>query len=189
MPLVAPVLSAAVTVGIFSGGLIGPSVPQLGSGIGQGIALWVKQLKVITVDTGAIGAGKGLGPLVIPQPLLLGSLLMTYATNGQLGVMAPLEALGITNGLIVGFSQGLVSTTHPSVGAGAAVARVIGPPAFSSLMQGFSSAGITGSGAVKKANAISMALTIVLQTLALPIAIAGAAGPSPSSGSGFGSII
>lgn len=189
MPLVAPVLSATITAGILSGGLIGPAVPKLGSGIGLGIALWVQQLKVITVDAGAAGAGKGLAPLIIPQPLIMANLLAAYAVNGQLGVMAPLEASGIANGLFTGFAQGLISTTHPSVGVGAAVARIMGPPAFSSLMQGFSSAGITGSSASKKANAISMALAIVTQTLVLPVAIVGAAGSSPSSGSGFGSII
>lgn len=189
MPLVAPTLSATITAGIFSGGLIGPAVPKLGSGIGQGVALWVQQLKVTTIDSGAAGAGKGFGPLIVPQPLILSSLLVAYTANGQLGVMAPLEALGIANGLFLGFGQGMVSTTHPSVGAGAAVGRISGPPAFSSLMQGFSSAGITGSGASKKANAISMALTMVIQTLVLPIAIVGAAGPSPSAGSGFGSLI
>ena len=189
MPLVAPVLSATVTTGLFSGGLIGPAVPKLGSGIGQGVAIWVQQLKVNTIDTGAVGAGKGFGPLLIPQPLLLGSLLAAYAANGHLGVMAPLEALGIANGLFLGFGQGAISTTHPSVGAGAAMARITGPPAFSSLMQGFSSVGITGSGATQKANAISIALAVVIQTLVLPVAIVGAGGPSPAAGSGFGSII
>jgi len=189
MPLVAPILSATITTGIFSVGLIGPAVPKFGSGLGTGIALWVQQLKVITVDTGAVGLGKGLAPLIVPQNLLMSSLLAAYAVNGQLGVMAPLEATGISNGLFMGFGQGLISTTHPSVGVGAAIARISGPPAFSSIMQGFSSVGITGSGASEKASAISMALGIVLQTLVLPVAIVGAGGPSPSAGSGYGSII
>jgi hypothetical protein len=189
MPLVAPILSATITTGIFAGGLVGPAVPKLGSGLGQGIALWVRKLKVITVDVGAVGVGKGLAPLIVPQPLLMVNLLIAYAANDQLGVMAPLEASGIANGLFVGFAQGVISTTHPSVGAGAAVARITGPTAFSSIMQGFSSAGITGQGASKKANAISIALSIVMQTLVLPVAIVGAGGPSPSSGSGSGSII
>jgi len=189
MPLVAPVLSATITGAIFAGGLIGPAVPQLGSGIGQGIALWVQKLKVVTVDAGVVGAGKGLAPLIIPQPLIMTNLLIAYAANGQLGVMAPLEAVAIANGLFIGFSQGVISTTHPSVGAGAAIARITGPPAFSSLMQGFSSAGITGQGASKKANAISLALSLAIQTLVLPVAIVGAGGPSPSSGTGQGSII
>jgi hypothetical protein len=189
MPLVAPALSATITAAIFAGGLIGPAVPKLGSGIGQGIALWVKQLKVTTLDAGAVGVGKGLAPLIIPQPLIMVNLLIAYAENGQLGVMAPLEASGIANGLFTGFAQGVISTTHPSVGSGAAVARIVGPPAFSSLMQGFLSVGITGQGASKKANAISMALNVVIQTLVLPVAIVGAPGPSPSSGSGSGSII
>jgi hypothetical protein len=189
MPLVAPVLSATITGAIFAGGLIGPAVPQLGSGIGQGITLWVRQLKVVTVDAGAVGAGKGIAPFIVPQPLIMVNLLAAYAANGQLGVMAPLEATAIANGLFVGFAQGVISTTHPSVGTGAAIARITGPPAFSSIMQGFSSAGITGQGASNKANAISLALSIVIQTLVLPVVIVGAGGPSPSSGTGTGSII
>jgi hypothetical protein len=189
MPLVAPVLSATITTALLGSGMLGLATPKLASGLGLGLTLWVKKLKVSTVDTGAVGTGKGLFPFLVPQPILMGALLVAYAANGHLGPMAPLEAVGLANGITIGLAQGILNTTHPSVGAGGAIARISGPPAVSSIMQGFSSVGITGQGASAKANAISSALMVVLQTLVLPVVIVGAGGPSPSSGKGFGSII
>lgn len=189
MPLVAPALTTTIATALLGSGMLGPAMPKLASGLGQGLTLWVRKLKVVTVDAGAIGTGKGLFPFLIPQPILMGALLAAYATNGHLGPMAPLEAVGMANGITIGLAQGFLNTTHPSVGAGAAVAKISGPPAFSSIMQGLSSVGITGQGASAKANAISSALMVVIQTLVLPIVIVGAGGPSPSSGSGSGSII
>jgi hypothetical protein len=189
MPLVAPALTTTIATALLGSGMLGPAMPKLASGLGQGLTLWVKKLKVVTVDVGAVGVGKGLFPFLIPQPTLVGALLAAYAANGHLGPLAPLEAVGLANGITVGFAQGFLNTTHPSVGSGASIARVSGPSAFSLIMQGFSSSGITGQGASTKANAISIALTVVLQTLVLPVPIVGAGGPSPSSGSGSGSII
>jgi hypothetical protein len=189
MPLVAPALTATIATTLLGSGMLGPAMPKLASGLGQGLTLWVRKLKVVTVDAGAVGTGKGLFPFLIPQPILMGALLVAYASNGHLGPMAPLEAVGLANGITIGLAQGFLNTTHPSVGAGAAVAKISGPSAFSSIMQGFASAGITGQGASAKANAISLALTVVLQTLVLPVPIVGAAGPSASSGSGFGSVL
>jgi hypothetical protein len=189
VPLVVPALTTTIATALLGSGMLGPAMPKLASGLSQGLTLWVKKLRVITVDAGAVGTGKGLFPFLIPQPILMGSLLVAYAANGHLGPMAPLEAVGLANGITVGLAQGFLNTTHPSVGVGAAVARISGPPAFSSIMQGLSSAGITGQGASAKANAISSALMVVLQTLVLPVPIVGAAGLSPSSGSGSGSII
>lgn len=188
MPLTTPALTTTIASALLGSGMLGPAMPKLASGLSQGLTLWVKALKVTTVDAGAVGTGKGLFPFLIPQPLLMGALLVAYAANGQLGLMAPLEAVGLANGITVGLAQGLLNTTHPSVGAGAAIARISGPPAFSSIMQGFASAGITGQGASTKANAISSALSVVLQTLVLPIVIVGGSGPSPASGTGQGSI-
>ena len=189
MPLIAPVLTTTIATALIGSGMLGPAMPKLASGLGQGLTLWVRKLRVTTVDAGVVGTGKGLFPFLIPQPILMGALLVAYAANGQLGVMAPLEAVGMANGITVGLAQGFLNTTHPSVGSGAAVARISGPPAFSSIMQGFSSAGITGQGASTKANAISSALSVVIQTLVLPVPIVGGSGPSPSSGTGQGSII
>lgn len=189
MPIVAPALTVTITTALLGCGMLGIATPKFASGVAMGVSLWVQKLSVKTVDAGLVGVGTGLLPFLFPQPIFLTSLLVSYAVNGQLGPMAPLEATGLATGISLGLLQGMVITNHPSVGAGAAVARVSGPPSYSSLMQGFSSVGITGSGAAKKANAISTALMITLQGLVLPVPIVGGGGPTPSSGSGSGKII
>jgi hypothetical protein len=170
-------------------GLLGTAVPKLASGLALGAAQWVQQLTVQTVDTGTLGVGKGTGIFAVPSPALISALLAAYAVNNHRGSMSPLEATGIGNGLSTGFAQGLLTTAHPSVGVGGGAAKIVCPPAFPSLMQGFSSVGITGQVASLKASAISSALLIVIQALVLPVVIAGSASQFASGGSGFGKII
>lgn len=189
MPLTAPTLTTVFTSSLISSGMLGTAVPKFASGVALGISLWVQKLSVTTFDVGLVGVGTGLLPFLFPQPIFLSSLLGTFVTNGLTGPMAPLKATGLANGISLGLAQGIVTTNHPTVGSGAAVARVSGPLAFSSLMQGFSSVGITGSGASREANAISIALRITLQSLVLSVPIIGAGGLSPSSGIGSGKII
>jgi hypothetical protein len=189
MPLAAPTLTVTLTTSLLGSGMIGSATPKFASGVAQGVTLWVKKLSVQTVDAGVAGVGTGLFPFLIPPQLLMANLLAAYVANGQIGPMAPLEAVGLANGLAMGLLTGLIKTTHPTVGAGAGVARISGPPAYSSLMQGFSSVGIKGQGATKKANAISTALMLTLQVITLPIPIVGPVGPSPSSGIGSGKIV
>ncbi len=189
MPIVAPALTVTITTALIGSGMLGIATPKFASGVALGVSLWVQKLSVNTVDAGLVGVGTGFLPFLFPQPIFLASLLGTFVANGLIGPMAPLEATGLSTGISLGLAQGVVTTTHPTVGAGAAVARVSGPPAFSSLMQGFSSVGITGPGASRKANAISTALMITLQSLVLPVPIVGAGGLSPSSGTGSGKIV
>jgi hypothetical protein len=189
MPITPPGLTATITGGLLSAGMLGIAVPQLAAGIANGVSIWLPTVTVMTVDAGVLGAGVGVLPFVVPLPLVLSSLMTAYAANGQLGVMAPLEASGLANGLVLGFLQGLIVTTHPGVGVGVGVARLLGPPAFPSLMQGFASAGITGQGAVLKANAISMAFDMIFAVYVTPIPIVGSVSPFPAGGAGFGNIL
>lgn len=189
MPLVQPLLSATLSTGLVSGGMLGPAAPKLASGVAAGICLWAQQQTVTTVDAGVLGVGSGQFPLLVPYPILVANLLASYASNGMIGPMSPLEATGLANGLTLGFAQGLLKTVHPTVGVGAGVGRIVGPPAFPSLMQGFSSVGITGQGASLKASAISMALVLTFQAIIFPIPIVGSPSPIPSGGVGTGKII
>jgi hypothetical protein len=189
MPLATPALTTTIATALLGSGMLGTAVPRYASGLSLGITLWAKSLLVNTIDAGVVGVGVGFIPFLVPQPVLLANLLVAYPANGQLGPMAPLEAVGLANGISLGLLQGFLTTTHPSVGTGAGVARVSGPPAFSSLMIGFSSVGMPGPGAASKANAISIALMVTIQSLVLPIPIVGPGGPMASSGSGFGTII
>jgi len=189
MPLTPVNLTAAITVGLIGGAMLGPATPKLALGIGTGLMIWVPQLIVQTTDTGAIGAGVSSAPFAVPPPLLIGNLIAAYAANGQLGPMAPLEATGLGLGLAAGFAQGLMISVHAGCGGGVGLARVLGPPAFSSLQAGLASVGMTGPSAVQKCNAISLALQIALQAFTVPVPIAGAPGPSPGGGVGIGKIV
>lgn len=189
MPLTSSGLTLAIAGGLASVGLLGSATPQLAAGIANGLLIWLPQLTVQTVDAGSLGVGAGLLPLTIPLPLLLSNLLIAYAANGQTGPSAPLEATGLANGLSVGLPQGSLVTTHPGVGTGTGVARLTGPLAFPSLMQGFESAGIKGQGASLKATAISTAFVAILDAFQTPIPIVGSASPTSAGGTGFGKIL
>lgn len=189
MPITLGGLTGAVAAGLAAGGMVGQAVPQLAAGVSAGLMIWIPQLTVTTVDAGTLGVGTGLLPFAVPAPLIIGSLLAMYPANGHLGPMAPLEATGLGTGIATGFAQGLMTTNHPTVGTGTGVARVVGPPAFPSLVAGFGSVGITGQGSALKANAISSALVLVLQSFTVPIPIVGAASPTGSSGVGVGKIL
>jgi hypothetical protein len=189
MPLSPPQLTAAITVGLISGGMLGVATPKLAAGLAQGICLWLPQMVVTTIDTGAIGAGVGVAPFAVPPAILIPALIAGYAANGQLGPMAPLEALGLANGLAFGFAQGLMVTVHAGCGSGVGLARLIGPPAFPSLVAGLASVAMVGPGAASKANAISTAFVVVFNLFSAPIPIAGAPGPSPGGGAGIGVVV
>lgn len=189
MPITPPNLTTSIAGGLVSSGLLGVAVPQLALGVATGVHLWLQQAVVQTVDVGTLGAGTGTLPFLVPAPMLIGALLANYPANSHIGPMAPLEATGLGNGLSIGFAQGLILTAHPGVGVGTGVARLVGPPAFPSLVAGFASAGMSGPGAAFKANAISMALVTVFAAFQIPVPIVGPASPTGGSGVGVGKIV
>jgi hypothetical protein len=181
-------LSASILGGLTTVGLKGSAVSQLAQGLANGLTAWTQGLTVVTTDTGSAGVGAGFLPWLVPLPLLSASLLATYPANGHLGPFAPVEAQGMAIGLSLGFAQGFLVTVHAGVGAGTGFARVTGGPAFPFLIAGLLSVGVKGTGASQKANAISQALTLVLQTFGTPIPIVGSASPVVTAGVGVGRI-
>jgi hypothetical protein len=163
-------------------------MPQLAQGVAMGVVLWANSGAVVTtVDTGTLGVGAGAVPLVVPSPLILGNLTTAFAAQAMLGPMAPLECVGLSNGLSLGLAEGLVVTTHPSVGVGAGVIKITGT-AIPSMISGFASAGMTGPGAVKQATAIGMALDLTFTEFVLPTPIVGPPSIVASAGVGTGKI-
>lgn len=190
MPLTPVGLAGALIPMLAASGMLGPAMPQLASGVAAGVILYnTSSLKVITVDAGTLGVGAGAAPVLVPQPLLLSSLLTAFAATGILGPMSPLLALGLANGLSIGFLQGLLVTVHPTVGVGAGVAKFVAGTAVPSMIAGFASVGMVGPGAIKKATAIGIALDITFLALVLPTPIVGPPTPLPSAGAGFGQIV
>jgi len=189
MPITGPGSASVLIPNLASTGNIGTGMPQLATGIGTGLSLWTPTIRVATVDVGTAGVGVGSLPLVVPQPALYGFLIESMAATAQLGPLGPLFQLGLANGLVAAFVQGLILTTHPSVGTGSAVARFFAPPASVPMVQGFSMVGMVGSGPVKFATAIGLALSKTFAALTLPMPIVGSASTSGSSGLGSGGII
>ncbi len=158
--------------------------------MGTGVTLWTASLTVVTTDVGTLGAGVGLGPCAIPPSLLLPSLLSSLPSAGVKGVSMPSLATGLALGLSLAFtSQGVVTTIHPSVGAGTGICSFPGPSAVPFMLSGFAAAGLTGSSAVQMATGIGVGLDVGFGAFSLPIVIVGPPSPSPSTGAGTGKIV
>lgn len=189
MPVTAPGSTAVLVPNLVSTGNVGTGMPRFAQGVAAGLSLWVTTVRVTTTDVGSAGVGVGAVPLVVPQPVLYGFLAESYATTGQFGPVAPLFLLGLANGLAAALVLGIVQTTHPSVGSGAAVAKFPAPSAIPPMVQGFASAGMVGGGPVKQATAIGLALDKTFSALTLPVPIVGSGSPVGASGVGSGGII
>lgn len=190
MPITPPGILNVLLPNLLSVGMLGTETPRLSRGIANGLTQWVPQIKVSTNDLGSAGSGKNAPlPLIVANPILLANLTTGMAAQGLLGVFVPPYLLGLTNGLCSSFLQMMVSTTHTGVGSGAGVAKFTAPPARTSMIQGFSSAGLLGEYFSRKASAIAQGLDITFASLLLPVAIVGSVSPYPATGVGSGSIV
>jgi hypothetical protein len=189
MPLTPVGLTAVLIPALVSSGQLGIAVPQLAAGVANGVTVFAQQSTVTSVDVGTLGAGVSAIPLVVPQPLLLTNILAGFAATATIGVMSPLLAVGLANGLQLGFLQGLLVMTHPGVGLGAGVAKVIGVGGVPAMVAGFASAGMVGPAAVKMATAIGIALTLTFGTFVMPVPILGPPNIVPGAGVGIGKIV
>lgn len=189
MPITPVGLAAALIPSLVSCGNIGIAVPQFSLGVATGVSIFCQSSTVVTVDVGTLGVGAGLFPFLVPQPLILSSMLAAFAATGTVGVMMPPLALGLSIGLNIGFLQGLLTTVHPGVGLGSGVAKVIPSSAVPSMIAGFAAAGMVGPAAIKMATAIGIGLTIIFAAYITPIVIVGPPSILPGAGPGFGKIV
>jgi len=189
MPITSAGATAVILESLITNGMIGTGTPTVANAIGIGVSTWIQALPVTTIDTGAIGVGEGIAPLIVPTPLLLAAFFESFAGEGILGVSAPLFINGLSQGLTLTFIQGLILTTHPTVGTGAAICSFSPLSAIPFLIAAFSGNGLTNLGAIKMSTAIGIGLSTVFSSLILPSPIVGPAGPAPSAGSGFGNIV
>jgi hypothetical protein len=172
-----------------SSGVKGQAAPAIAQAIGVGIASWLPTVIVQTTDTGTLGVGRGYQDFQVPLGTLMAGLLISFAGNGLLGSMAPLEAMGLAQGIAAAFQSAKLVTNHAGVGSGVGVVRLIARPAFNHLRQAFVDAGIKGPLGIKKAQAVSDALVYTFGLLSPTIQITGGASSVPGSGSGVGKIV
>jgi len=188
VPLTPPGVAAPLLASLVSFGHLGTHTPTLAQGIAQGVVTWALSVTVTTVDVGTAGAGVGLLPLP-PPPTLLATMQAGFLGQGIVGIFAPLTANAIASGLTAGFPQALITTTHPTVGAGTAVATFTAAPAVTFLLAGFASVGWTGAALPQLASAIGFALDTAFASHVVPIPIVGPPSPVASGGFGFGSLL
>jgi hypothetical protein len=190
MPATVPGFMGALIPNLLSVAMIGTGLPKYARGVAAGLQQWIPKIRINTVDTGTLGAGKSVPlPLIVPQPILYANLIAGMIAQKQVGVLMPPLALGLANGLVLCFAQTLINTTNPSVGVGAGVAKFSAPPAAQSMILGFQQAGMVGDQATKKAKAIATGLDRTFAILVMPFAIVGPPSPAPSAGSGFGGLL
>lgn len=190
MPLTPPGIAGVLVPALVGTGMLGSNVPQLALGVGIGVTLWTKALTVATVDGGTLGVGAGILPCVIPPPLLIGGMLTGFPSAAISGVSSPLLATGLGVGLATAFAtQGLITTVHPTVGVGTGVCTFPGPSAVPFMIEGLTSAGLTGSNVTQLATGIGMGLDIGFAAFTVPIPIVGTPSPVSSAGTGTGKIV
>jgi len=182
-------MAPILTTNLVATGMLGLGVPKYAMGIANGVALWLPQIIVSTIDAGSLGVGTGILPFVIPQPLLLAVLTESFISTGLFGVMAPLKILGLANGLAATLPTAFIKTQHPSVGTGTAVASFTSPPPMPAIQAGFAQAGLVGSSIPKVALAIGLGLQRALVAFKAPVPIIGSASPAGSGGIGTGKIV
>lgn len=192
MPLNPPALATGFLAPNQLGvGNIGTGMPKLAMGVAIGVCQYLTvEAKVISVDTGTLGVGTTIFPLIVPPQLLQASLLQGFAAMRILGVLAPLTITGLTSGLTTGWtSLALLNIQHPGVGTGAGVARIVGPSATTAMINGFAAMEMTGEGPTKMARAIGMALDLTFASFFTSVPIVGSVSPTGSAGVGFGTVI
>lgn len=190
MPVTLPQALATLTPNLAATSMLGVGVPKLARGLGIGLSTWTPTITVNTTDAGTAGAGKGLPiPIILVQPIVYANLLAGMAAQGLVGVLAPAFVLGLSNGLVALYAQGLTNTVHVGVGNGAGVATFRPPPAFPPIRAGFAAVGMTGDVGTRLARALSQGLERTFKTLVLPQPIVGPSAPVAGSGRGFGNIV
>lgn len=190
MPLSSTILAPTLAVNLAAVLHIGTGMPRFAKGIANGVVGYLEKVSVTTVDTGTLGVGTSLTPLVIVQQALLNTLLIGFAAQEILGPLAPFTAQGISNGLALGVSAlAFQKTDHPTVGSGTGVMRITGGSAIPFMIQGFKDAGLSGEGSRKQATAIGIGLDIYFAAFVMPIPIVGPASTFASAGVGSGRIV
>lgn len=192
MPLNPPALAGGfLAPNLLSVTHVGTGMPKLAMAVAIGVCQFLTlQAKVITVDTGVLGVGTSIMPLIVPPPLLQGGLYTGFSSMGILGIIAPLTITGLTNGLVAGLTAlALLQTNHPGIGVGTGIAKLLGPSAVPAMLQGFAAMAMTGEGSIKTATAIGIALDITVASFIEPVPIVGSPSPIGGAGAGFGMVV
>jgi hypothetical protein len=109
------------------------------------------------------------------------------AAQGFKGTSLAALAGGLATGIALGLMQGIIMTTHPSVGAGIAIPQFITAPLAPLLLNGLQGASVKGTDMPKLAKGVGQGVEQTFSSLILQVPIAGATYPivGPNIGTGF----
>jgi len=187
MPFCACVATPILYTNLLVCGMLGSETPKLSLGICTGIQKWLSDVKVNTIDTGNLGVGTSQAFLTIPPPILLVSLIKAFSDAHISGAMAPLLALGLSNGLPAALLTAVVFTNHIGVGSGSAIARFQATDATKAMTEGFRAVGLDG--AEKMARALGKALPSCFGMFYMNLTIKGSSTPNIGLGKSTGKIL
>lgn len=192
MPLAPPLTAPLIAAQLVSVGDIGISSAQLALAVATGLELYASSgLTVASVDAGTLGAGVGTGVgIILPPPVLIGTLTAAFASHGILGLMAAPTAIGLGTGISLALQTALISTVSAGVGVGAGVATLVPNPGASAaaFLAGFAAAGLIGIMSPLMAAAIAMGFDLAAPSGIGPVVIAGPPSIVPGAGAGVGLI-
>ena len=192
MPMVPTAYAGLI---LTSTGWFGSQFAQMANGIATGVTTYLVSHPlnlVLTVDSGAPGAGTGTGTLLVPTasvPTLYGLLEANLRGSGILGTQLSQLTLGVATATCATLATATTVTSHSAVGAGTGVGSIVGAEPVGMASAITSVTGFLGPQWPQIAAGISVAIcTFLTSNVKYSVVIAGPAGPGAASGSGFGRI-
>jgi len=195
MPHLQPLLTTQIQGQLAAVGVVGKDSIRLSLACSTAYVLFMTTIvKVLTVDSGVVGAGVGFGKIVgVLGPAYAAACAAQAAANGLVGTHGPLTCSAI--GLACGNHTSAVGqslTFHAGVGVGFGTGTLVGsiPTAlFGLLLSQGAAQGLIGTSVVNLFNAIANGIAPLVPTAIVLTPIAGSPIPIPSAGAGFGSVL
>lgn len=193
MPIKVPSTTAILKVNMASVGLIGSQQGQLASAIANGFVNYITSaVRVATADVGILGGGTGIGPgLILSPPILISSLIGTFAGAGILGPLQIPLVTAIANSISQALLTAGIRSNHPSVGVGSGIVVTLvpnNPTHITSMIQAFKAHKMQGAMSDPLATAIATGIDISLPVSRGFVGIVGSPSIVPSGGVGIGSV-
>jgi len=191
MPMDPITLLPIMTSSLASSGIVGPNLPQLASGLANGLSAYaVSSLVIKSINVGTAGAGVGAGLGLIIPPSIFATMASSFVSNGLVGVYSPSLSIAVSSAFIQSFSLGIVTVASVGVGVGSGVSSAVPNPiaSYASFFSGFISSGMSGVSVPQLASAVSTGLDLSLAASFGVVVIAGPPSPVASSGAGIGKI-
>lgn len=201
MPLSPNILAKLIQAQCAGKGIIGKDMTNFSTAFAKGLITSFKSMnQVMTMDTGVMTSGTGIGKLTGLSPDILAKLTAgMLASNQIIGSNMKDLAEAVSKATVTHFlATNQVNTSHTTVALGSGVGKVMGltPAAMEAKIMGeMSSVGFKGTSLAPLVSAFSKAFCSHVMAMGIVnVAITGCpapitpAGPIPSAGVGKGKV-